>query len=101
MIQGHLAVARSERRLRNARRLAASVVSLTVATARSTGSAYAAALAELGIDPGYSAWSAQWGAAVAGALAGTPRETAGAVLALNELWYDAITVLMLHAIATD
>lgn len=73
----------------------------SLANARSTVAAYSGALVEAGIDPGYSAWSAQWGTSIADRLAGTPREAAGAVLALNELWYDAITVLMLHAIATD
>ncbi|MFO1540200.1 MAG: S16 family serine protease [Chloroflexota bacterium] len=73
----------------------------SLANARSTVAAYSGALVDAGIDPGYSAWSAQWGTSVADALAGTPREAAGAVLALNELWYDAITVLMLHAVATD
>lgn len=74
-------------------------VQASVDAAAGTVATLAATLQERGIDPGYSEWSSAWGTAIAEALTGTPRETAGAVLGLNELWYDAVTVLMLDGAA--
>ena len=79
----------------------AAIVDASVEAAAGTVDAVAAVLQDRGIDPGYSDWSASWGAAIAAELAGTPRAAAGAVLGLNELWYDAITVLMLDAAADE
>ncbi|CAM8622104.1 Peptidase S16, Lon proteolytic domain containing protein [Acidimicrobiia bacterium] len=69
----------------------------SVAVAAASVNDYALALSGSGIDPGYPAWSAQWGTAVALATAGTTRTGAGSLIALNELWYDFINCAVLVA----
>lgn len=49
------------------------------------------------VSPG--AWSSAWGTAAYASLKGGSRSTAGAALALNELWYGGINGLMLRAAA--
>lgn len=65
----------------------------------STVDAYAALLASQDYDSGYAAWSAAWGTAVSDALAAQDRSGAGAVLALNEIWYANINLYWTHAYA--
>lgn len=49
------------------------------------------------VSPG--AWSSDWGTAAYASLKGGARSTAGAAIALNELWYGGINGLMLRAAA--
>ena len=49
------------------------------------------------VSPG--AWSSAWGTAMYASLRSGPRRTAGAGIALNELWYAGINGLMLRAAA--
>jgi hypothetical protein len=56
-------------------------------------------LGSRGVAPGYSTWSAQWGAAAFDALSARGRPAAGGVLGLNEIWFDAVTVFMMQAAA--
>lgn len=53
------------------------------------------------MNAGYPLWSAEWGAAAYGELAAKDRTAAGASLALNELWFDAVTVMMMSAYVSD
>jgi hypothetical protein len=53
-------------------------------------------LASQGLDAGYAVWTAQWGTAAYQALATTGRGGVGAVLALEELWFDVLNVFMLQ-----
>jgi Lon protease (S16) C-terminal proteolytic domain len=62
-------------------------------------SQYADRLLDTGLNAGFPVWSAQWGTAAFDELSGQNRETAGASIALNELWYDVITVLAMNAYA--
>ena len=80
---------------------AASPGALTAAveTGLATVSGFASQLGQRGLDAGYPVWSATWGAAAAEALTARDRATAGGVLALNEIWYDSISVLMVNAAA--
>ena len=58
---------------------------------------FASQLAQRGLDSGYPVWSATWGSAAEKALTLRERGTAGALLALSEIWYDSITVFMINA----
>lgn len=53
-------------------------------------------LASQGFDSGYTVWTAQWGYAAYQALSAGGRGGVGAVLALEELWFDALTVFMMR-----
>ena len=69
----------------------------SVAASSASVNDYAQSLSGAGIDPGYPAWSAQWGTALALSTAGTSRTGAGSLIALNELWYDFINCAVLVA----
>ena len=58
-------------------------------------------LLEDDFNAGYPLWSAEWGAAAFRELTAKDRNAAGASLALNELWFDSITVLMMSAYVND
>ena len=58
---------------------------------------YAGALSTRSIDTGAQLWSARWGVATATALNGSGRDAMGEVIALNELWYDDVSMAMLWA----
>ncbi|CAB4607702.1 unannotated protein [freshwater metagenome] len=73
----------------------------SVAVASASVNDYALSLSGNGIDPGYPAWSAQWGTSLALATAGTTRTGAGSLIALNELWYDFINCAVLTAASTN
>jgi hypothetical protein len=64
-----------------------------------TVSEFAALLAADDYDSGYAAWSAAWGTAAWEALSAQDRAGAGAVLALNEIWYANVNVFWTHAYA--
>jgi hypothetical protein len=53
-------------------------------------------LASQGLDAGYAVWTSQWGTAAYEALSATGRGGVGAVLALEELWFDVLNVFMLQ-----
>ena len=53
-------------------------------------------LATQNIDAGYAVWSARWGDAAYQALSAGGRGGVGAVLALEELWFDALNVFMMR-----
>lgn len=59
--------------------------------------AVAGALLAGDLNAGFAVWSADWGSAAYAALAAQEQTARGASLALNELWYDAITVLSMNA----
>jgi hypothetical protein len=69
----------------------------SVASAQGLVTDLADHLAGQGLDAGYPTWSGQWGVAAFEALDDTERSTAGAGLALDELWYAAIAELMVKA----
>jgi hypothetical protein len=69
----------------------------SVASAQGLVTDLADHLAGQGLDAGYPTWSGQWGVAAFEALDDTERSTAGAGLALDELWYAAIAELMVNA----
>ena len=68
-----------------------------VGTGLATVNGFASQLGQRGLDAGYPVWSATWGSAAERALTARERATAGGVLALNEIWYDSISVLMINA----
>lgn len=49
------------------------------------------------LNPGFAVWSADWGSAAYAELSAQDQTARGASLALNELWYDVITVLSMNA----
>jgi len=69
----------------------------SVASAQGLVTDLADHLAGQGLDAGYPTWSGQWGVAAFEALDDTERSTAGAGLALDELWYATIAELMVKA----
>lgn len=69
----------------------------SVASAQGLVTDLADHLAGQGLDAGYPTWSGQWGVAAFEALDDAERSTAGAGLALDELWYAAIAELMVNA----
>lgn len=62
-------------------------------------SQYADLLLSDHLNAGFPVWSAQWGSAAFDELSVQGREARGASIALNELWYDVITVLAMNAFA--
>lgn len=57
-------------------------------------------LIENGFNAGFPLWSAEWGTAAFEQLSAQERDATGASIALNELWYDVITVLSMRAFVT-
>lgn len=57
----------------------------------------AAAVRSQGMNPGYALWQRQWADAVFGAYAGTPTGPAAGTIALNELWYAGLGVLLANS----
>lgn len=53
-------------------------------------------LASQGLDAGYAVWTSQWGTAAYEGLTAAGRGGVGAVLALEELWFDVLNVFMLQ-----
>ena len=62
---------------------------------------WASDLQSRGVEVGYPVWSAEWGLAGFEALRDTDRSADGAVLALEEAWYQAIGCFMLEGITTS
>lgn len=58
---------------------------------------YADLLLSEGLNAGFPLWSAEWGTAAFEDLSVQERGATGASIALNELWYDVITVLAMNA----
>lgn len=73
------------------------VIVASVSTANQAVDQVAAILGQRGLDASLPVWAASYGTGAATALAGTPQEAAAQVLALNELYFDAITVFMLQS----
>ena len=73
------------------------VLLASMSTAKKAVDQVAALLAQRGLDASLPVWAAAYGTDAAQALAGTPEATAAQVLALNELYFDAITVFMLQS----
>ena len=69
----------------------------SVSTIKQAVDQVSALLGQRGLDASLPVWAAAFGAGAAEALAGTPEAAAGQVLALNELYFDAITVYMLES----
>lgn len=61
----------------------------------------AKALAAEGLDAGYAVWTSDWGVAAYEALDAEGRGGVGAVLALEELWFDAVNVFMMRSGPVD
>lgn len=57
-------------------------------------------LLSAGLNAGLPLWSADWGTAAYIELAKQDRTAVGSSIALNELWFDAITVLSMQAYVT-
>lgn len=70
-------------------------------TSRAIVASLAALVSEQGSDAGYAVWSAEWGSAAFEDLAQEDRAGAGAVLAFNELWFDALNLQMIYASAAS
>lgn len=75
----------------------ADALATSVATAHGLVVGIADYLAGQGLDAGYPSWSGQWGLAAYLALGDAERITAGAGLALDELWYASLAELMVNA----
>lgn len=73
-------------------------IEASVRNAADVVTAAAGVLAADGVDPSAALWSAAWGQAAADADAANPAAT-GEVVALGELWFAAVQVLMLQAAA--
>lgn len=58
------------------------------------------ALLNDGMNAGFPRWSAEWGTESYAELAAQDRSARGASVALNELWYDVITVMSMRAYVT-
>ena len=69
----------------------------SVTTSKNAVDQVAALLGQRALDASLPVWAAEYGAGGADALAGTPEAAAAQVLALNELYFDAITVFMLQS----
>ena len=75
----------------------AEVMKTAVATAGKAVDEVSALLAQRGLDASLPVWTASYGRAASEALSQTPQATAADALALNELYFDAITVFMLQS----
>lgn len=73
----------------------------SVDSGESTVAEYAGLLHAQGFDSGYAVWSATWGRSIADALQTKDRLAAGAVLALNEIWYAAANQFWTYAYANS
>lgn len=73
----------------------------SVDSGESTVGEYAGLLNAHGFDSGYAVWSATWGRSIADALQTKDRQAAGAVLALNEIWYAAANQFWTYAYANS
>jgi len=73
------------------------VLSASIATSTQAIDQVAALLGQRGLDASLSVWGAAYGTGAVQALEGTSQALAAQVLALDELYYDAITVFMLQS----
>jgi hypothetical protein len=73
------------------------VLDASVATASKAVDEVSALLGQRGLDASLPVWAAAYGRAAAEALSQTPQATAADTLALNELYFDSITVFMLQS----
>jgi len=69
----------------------------SVTTAKLAVDQVSALLGQRGLDASLPKWAADYGTAAVDALDDTPQLAAAKVLALNELYFDAITVFMLQS----
>lgn len=68
-----------------------------VDTGAATIEAYGAILRARGLTVGYPLWSSRWGRAAALEYRGRAEATDSGWLALNETWYDAVSMFMVNA----
>jgi len=73
------------------------VMQASVTTAKLAVDEVSALLGQRGLDASLPKWAADYGTAAVDALNDTPQLAAAKVLALNELYFDAITVFMLQS----
>jgi len=73
------------------------VLVASVTTSKNAVDQVAALLGQRALDASLPVWGAEYGAGAAEALDDTPQLAAAKVLALNELYFDAITVFMLQS----
>ena len=57
----------------------------------------AAGIQPKGMNPSYALWQRQWADAVYAANAGTPAGPEAGTIALNELWYAGLGVLLANS----
>jgi hypothetical protein len=69
----------------------------SIAQSKALTGRYADLLLSEGLNAGFPLWSAEWGTAAFEDLSVQERGATGASIALNELWYDVITVLAMNA----
>lgn len=73
------------------------VMQASVTTAKLAVDEVSALLGQRGLDASLPTWAANYGTAAVDSLGNTPQLAAAKVLALNELYFDAITVFMLQS----
>ena len=73
------------------------VLVASMSTAKQAVDQVDALLGQRGLDASLPVWATSYGSDAAEALAGTPEATAVRVLALNELYFDAMTVFLLQS----
>jgi len=73
------------------------VMQATVVTAQRAVAEISALLGQRGLDASLPVWASDYGASAVEAMVDTPQLAAAEVLALNELYFDAITVFMLQS----
>jgi len=54
-----------------------------------------------GLNPSYAVWSTEWAVAAQSALSRINRAGAGTAIALNEIWFDAVSQFMLGSLLTS
>lgn len=69
----------------------------SVAQASATVEWAAAVIQPKGINPSYALWQRQWADAVYAANAGTPAGPSAGTIALNELWYAGLGVMLANS----
>jgi hypothetical protein len=76
-------------------------VANSIAVSGEAVSALADYAAELSLDAGSSVWSNRWGTAAFDSLSDQGRAGSGAVIALNESWYDVIELQIMLVLARE
>ena len=72
------------------------LVDAAVASGTATVESYSQKLRAQNLTVGYPLWSSRWGAAAANEYRKTELATEAGWVGLNELWYDAVSMFMMH-----